>query len=306
MRIHRKQVIGAVGVMALAAGVVSISSMSAQAAPTPGAAVVINEVYGGGGNSGAFWNRDFVELTNVSAAPVNLTGWSVQYTSATGAGTWQKTDLTGTLPAGTSYVVGEAVGAGTGTTAVPVDVDGSIAMSGTAGKVALVNNGVALTGCATTCSQQPQVVDFVGFGTTANDYAGTGPTPAPSNTASVSRNASHANTANNAADFAATTPPTPTPCADACVAGPTPPQRAHDRPDPGHRRSLPGERQLRDHQGCRHRGLPDRWVPRLLPADPGHRTRAERIGRLRRCLRLPAQRSARRGRRGRQLRAGHR
>ena len=41
---------------------------------------------------------------------------------------------------------------------------------------------------------------------TASSFAGTGPTPAPSNTTSVARNADHLNTPNNATDFAAGTP----------------------------------------------------------------------------------------------------
>lgn len=36
--------------------------------------VVINEVYGGGGNSGATYKNDFIELYNNSLSAVNLTG----------------------------------------------------------------------------------------------------------------------------------------------------------------------------------------------------------------------------------------
>ncbi len=48
--------------------------------------VVISQVYGGGGNPGAIYNADFIELFNRSASPVDLTGWSVQYASAGGVG----------------------------------------------------------------------------------------------------------------------------------------------------------------------------------------------------------------------------
>jgi hypothetical protein len=41
--------------------------------------VVIGEVYGGGGNSGAPYANDFVELHYHGSASVALTGWSVQY-----------------------------------------------------------------------------------------------------------------------------------------------------------------------------------------------------------------------------------
>ena len=94
-------------------------------------------------------------------------------------------------------------------------------MGGTAGKVALVNSTSTLT-CGVDCDGADAVVDFVGFGTTANDFAGSGPAPAPSNTTSVSRNATHDNTANNAADFTAGAP-TPTACGTACTTVTPPP-----------------------------------------------------------------------------------
>lgn len=46
--------------------------------------VILTEVYGGGGNSGAVYNQDFVELYNPGADAVALTGWSLQYYTSTG------------------------------------------------------------------------------------------------------------------------------------------------------------------------------------------------------------------------------
>ncbi|MDN5627246.1 MAG: lamin tail domain-containing protein, partial [Weeksellaceae bacterium] len=48
------------------------------------AQIVINEVYGGGGNSGATYKNDFVELINKGTASVTLTGATLQYASAAG------------------------------------------------------------------------------------------------------------------------------------------------------------------------------------------------------------------------------
>ena len=54
--------------------------------------VVINEVYCGGGNSGAVYKADFIKLYNNSNQSVDLSGWSVQYAASTGT-TWQRTIL---------------------------------------------------------------------------------------------------------------------------------------------------------------------------------------------------------------------
>jgi len=60
---------------------------------------VISQIYGGGGNSGATFTNDFVELFNPGSQPVSVAGWSVQYASSVGT-TWQVTNLTGSIPAG--------------------------------------------------------------------------------------------------------------------------------------------------------------------------------------------------------------
>src|SRR5207248_3664064 len=56
--------------------------------PTPPGAVVISQIYGGGGNAGATYKNDFIELFNRSSNTVDVTGWSVQYNSNTGTGSW--------------------------------------------------------------------------------------------------------------------------------------------------------------------------------------------------------------------------
>ena len=167
------------------------------------AQVVISQVYGGGGNAGATYKNDFIELFNRGTAPVSLTGWSVQYASSAGT-TWAATSLSGTLQPGQYYLVQEAAGTG-GTTNLPTpDATGSIAMSLSAGKVALVNSTTALSGACPTTGVQ----DFVGFGS-ANCFEGAGPTPTLTNTTAALRAGNGcADTNNNAADFS-TGAPTP-------------------------------------------------------------------------------------------------
>ncbi|QCB95326.1 ExeM/NucH family extracellular endonuclease [Cellulomonas shaoxiangyii] len=189
-----------------------VTAGAAHAAVSPDAPVVISEVYGGGGNSGATLTQDFVELYNPGDAPVDVSGWAVQYASAGGA-TWQVTRLTGaSVPAGGHLLVGQARGAG-GSVDITPDVTGTTAMSGSAGKVALTAGTQALT-CGTGCADVPAVVDLVGYGANASSFAGSGPAPGTGNATSASRVAGGTNTADNAADFTVGVP-TPTASGDA-------------------------------------------------------------------------------------------
>lgn len=148
--------------------------------------VVIAEVYGGGGNSGAVYKNDFIELYNPTSTAVNLTGWSVQYASATGT-SWQVTTLSGSIAPKSFYLVQQAAGTG-GTTNLPTpDKIGTIAMAAGAGKVLLANVTTAQTGSLPTGNA---IIDLVGYGTTANGYEGSGAAPVPSATFSVERKAS--------------------------------------------------------------------------------------------------------------------
>jgi len=198
--------------------------------------VVITEVYGGGGNSGAPYTNDFIELTNNSTAPVDVSGWSVQYASSAGT-TWQVTKLTGSIAPGAAYLVQEGAGAGNGQPMPTPDVAGTIAMSATAGKVALVTNQTALA-CGSVCHADPAVRDYVGFGTAANDSE-TAPTGTLSNTTSAARIDPTKDTDNNAADFAVGNPSPGT-----LTSTPTEPPvdaKIHDIQGAAHRSPLEGK-----------------------------------------------------------------
>jgi predicted extracellular nuclease len=180
-------------------GAAVITASSALAASP---SVVITEVYGGGGNSGAPYTNDFVELTNISGSPVDLTGWSIQYASAAGTSWSNKILLTGSIAPGAVYL---AQGAG-GTNGQPMptpDATGSVNMSATSGKVALVSSTTSLS-CATGCATAAGVVDFVGYGA-AND-AETSPAPGTSNTTSATRKDPTKDADNNASEFEAANP----------------------------------------------------------------------------------------------------
>ncbi|MEV6166512.1 endonuclease/exonuclease/phosphatase family protein [Streptomyces sp. NPDC052052] len=187
-------------------------TLSATALPaafaTPSSTAVISEVYGGGGNSGATLTRDFIELANAGTTAYGLSGLSVQYLPAAPSATsqWQVSALSGSVAPGGRYLVAEAAGTG-GTVALPTpDATGSIAMAGAGGTVALVSGTTALT-CKTAadCAADTRIVDLVGYGS-AVVREGSGPAAGASNTASVARAASLADTDDNAADFTAGTP----------------------------------------------------------------------------------------------------
>ncbi len=66
--------------------------------------VVVSQIYGGGGNAGATFRNDFVELFNGGSGTADLSGWTVQYATAAGT-TWQTTALSGTIAPGRYYLI---------------------------------------------------------------------------------------------------------------------------------------------------------------------------------------------------------
>lgn len=148
--------------------------------------VVISQVYGGGGNSGATWKNDFVELHNRSSSPISLEGWSVQYASAAGAFSVANNlvTLSGTIAAGGYYLVQGAQGTG-GTQDLPTpDASGLMSLAGSNGKV-LLSNASALIGTANPLTE-PTVSDLVAYGS-ASPFEGSAAAPALSNTTAAFR-----------------------------------------------------------------------------------------------------------------------
>ena len=188
--------------VAAAAFVALVPSAGAQASAVA-TDVVIQEIYGGGGNSGATYTNDFIELYNTGTSAVSLDSWSVQYISAApGASTtWQVTSLTGSVAPGAHYLVGEAAGSGSAQALPATDASGAINMSSTSGTVALVTTQTALT-CKTAadCAADSTVHDLVGYGT-AVVFEGSADAPLLSNTTAASRAADGTDTGQNGADF---------------------------------------------------------------------------------------------------------
>jgi len=180
-------------------------------------AVRISQVYGGGGNSGATYKYDYVELFNFSGSPIDISGWSLQYGSATGT-----SDLGACVNCLTVFPAGSVIpscgyyliqlASGTNTTAADLPVAADLVipaatannLSATSGKIALKNNSTV-----TPCSPVTAFVDLVGYGT-PNCIEGGGAAGAPSNSSGDVRGLGGVTDSdNNNLDFSVVSNPVP-------------------------------------------------------------------------------------------------
>ena len=167
--------------------------------------VVISQIYGGGGNSGAPIKYDFIELYNKSNKPVTLNGHYLYYSSSTFSNS-SSSSFTGLpdfiLLPGQYYVIKQS--GGNSGQDFNADFTGNITMSSTSGKVALTSSSTPPTG-----SSDSSVIDFVGYGS-ASDYLGSGSTGSLNNSKGTFRkNSGMTDTRDNANDF--DIPATPNP-----------------------------------------------------------------------------------------------
>ena len=176
----------------------SFAFMVAQAQPGN---VVISQVFGAGGNSGAPFTHDFVELFNPTDKPISIEGWTVQYAvAADDGGKWGKTaPLTGSIEPGKYFLIQLNAGTNASNPLPKPDFATVIAngLSAAGGKLALVSNSTLLT---ERCPSNSIIVDFVGYGN-ANCFE-TAAAPSTMNTTGISRkNNGCTDNNNNATDF---------------------------------------------------------------------------------------------------------
>ena len=161
--------------------------------------VVIAALYGGGSNAGALYTNDFIELFNPTGKPISLANYSVQYSSATSY-SWQAQPINNTIPAGGFLLIQLA---GNGTVGVPLptaDVIGSMNLSATTGKVALVDSINTLFG---TGVGDTTVIDLVGYGPTASGFETNPASSLTSKKCLVRIGNGCTNTGDNSSDFVA-------------------------------------------------------------------------------------------------------
>ena len=216
--------LGAAFAIALAAGTVSVVAPTANAA-VDGSNVIINEVYGGGGNAGGKFNNDFVELYNPTDAEIDISGWKLNQKAANG-NTGNTVKLSGKVPAkGFFLIQGDSQDNEKSQDLPKADLVGSFNFGAKAAIAELIdNNG--------------QIADLVGWGTTAKG-AETSPAKGTANATSVQRKDVGVDTDNNAIDFIVAEP-TPqnsgntgeTPV-DPTPEDPTDPTAQPEQPQPG-------------------------------------------------------------------------
>lgn len=172
-------------------GLMAITGANAQ--------IVINKIYAGGGNKGATYSNDYVELINSGDQEVTLAGAYLQYSGATSTFNTAAPLKTITLQPKQTYIVKLGKGGNIGSDFMAdeyaeltyninpssptfeKEYKNSINMGGN-GKLALTNKREQISS-----PTDEGVLDFVGWGS-ANAYEGTGAAPAlTDNSKSISR-----------------------------------------------------------------------------------------------------------------------
>jgi predicted extracellular nuclease len=205
---------------------VAAALLLAPAARSASSDMVVSQVYAGGGNSGATYANDFVEIFNRGTAAIDLGTWSIQYASAAGT-SWQATALSGSVQPGRYYLIQLASAAAVGAALPTPDATGATNLAQSGGKVALVRSTTPLAcgASAGSCSADSSVADLIGYGS-ATDFEGAEAASALSSTTAALRAGSGCtDTDANGSDFSAETPAprnSATPAAT-CSGGPPPP-----------------------------------------------------------------------------------
>ncbi|MCE2883747.1 MAG: thrombospondin type 3 repeat-containing protein [Planctomycetaceae bacterium] len=167
----------------------------------------ISQVYGGGGNTGAPFNADFVELYNAGTTTASIGGWTLTYASATGNfGGSQFTLPPGTLiPPGGYLLIQMSAAGGTGAALSPdLVANPAIGMAADNANVALLS--AAQSGTSNNCaSLAATLIDKVAYGS-GNCPEGSAVGALSSTTAAIRKANGATDTNSNSSDFFIGTP----------------------------------------------------------------------------------------------------
>jgi predicted extracellular nuclease len=205
---RRPVVAGLAGLAVALSGLAVVSTAAPSAANPAGTGLVISEVYGGGGNTGATHTHDFIELYNPTDAAISVAGWSVQGRAATNTSPATTganiTALSGEVPAGGYYLVQEGAGAGNGVALPAPDATGTMGIGAGGWQIWLANTTAPLDpadGDVTAGTPNPAIIDLVGAATNSASYEKVTANEAPANALSAQRTDPEVDTDHNANDF---------------------------------------------------------------------------------------------------------
>lgn len=206
-----------------------------------GAKVVINEAYLKGGSAGAPYAKKFVELYNAGDTAQDLTGWSLQYRSASnvdapsGANTQA---LSGSIAAGGYYLIA-LPGNGNGDVGAPLPAadatSAGLNPSGTTGQLFLANVAEPLALPAGSVDDD-RVVDFLGYGAGVSFETAPAVVDGPNGTPNSLVRTDFVDTDDNSADFTNTATVTPQ-----GSGGAAPEPQPTEEPSPSPTTPVPGE-----------------------------------------------------------------
>jgi predicted extracellular nuclease len=174
----------------------------AQANPT-GTGLVISEVYGAGGNSGATYDADYVELENPTDAAISVTGDYIHYRSAGGTSGGTPAALSGSVPAHGHYLI--QMGAASATNGAPLPTPDAgpftFSLAAAGGQVFLLDTPNPIT-TSGDMAGVAGVVDMVGA-SGATSFETKAANASATTTQSLQRSASGTDTDDNSTDFSA-------------------------------------------------------------------------------------------------------
>jgi hypothetical protein len=190
-------------------GVAGLGSWTEVQGQTPAAGdIVFSQVYIGGGNAGSTFKNNFIELFNRSNTAIDISGWPIHIASDTGpfnvAISFTSSRGLSIPPGGHLLIEFETTGSNGGPLPffdlfVPQFPQFPINLS-PSGKLALTKPGTSLNGQCPAANTG--VIDFIGYGSTASCFEGSGPTATLSNTtAAIRKTSGCTDTNNNSSDF---------------------------------------------------------------------------------------------------------
>ena len=155
--------------------------------------VIITEVFGGGGNSGAPYSNDYIELYNTTDNPVDIGGWSVQYYTKAGDGESSNiieipADMS--IPARSHFLIQGASGGEYGDQLFTPDVESTVNFAADGGKVILYTVNTPQTidkSMISSIIENQYFKDYLPFGKEPLPIWGSAMTANPSKTRSAGR-----------------------------------------------------------------------------------------------------------------------